>query len=178
MAADPVQLLRSLSGVAPARPSLDVAAGRDAVAGPAFADLLAKAKSGTLASDRPVTIDPISDLTLSDEQSARLAAAADRLEAAGVRNALVVLDGKKLILDVHQRQVTPAQDANLIDGIDGVLDLSTSPAASPIGLFGPLVRADAASSPAARGARSPSSVPIAPSENPAIARLLAERAQS
>jgi len=118
------QLLRLLgSGVQPAAHSAAKAA---ATAGQAsFADLLRQAREGTLTSNRPVTPGPDAGVNLSDDQLARLSLAADKLESAGVRTALVSIDGQKLILDVQQRQVTGAAkcEDGVISGVDGAIDL-------------------------------------------------------
>ena len=176
MTADPLYALRSLSSVSPAGwASNGRVAGSDEPGASAFAELLAQARSGKLSSSLPVTIDPSSDVQLSEEQLGRLSLAADRLEAAGVRTALVVLDGRKLILDVHQRSVRPAADSALIDGVDGVLDLSTSTPPVQSGPFGPLVmRPEGADTPA-RGASGPLQPPASATENASLTRLLAQR---
>ncbi len=91
----------------------------------AFADLLRQARDGTLASTAPVTIAGDAEVSCSDEQLARLSLGADKLEAAGVRTAMVNIDGQQLILDVHARSIVGRASAEngVIAGIDGVLDL-------------------------------------------------------
>lgn len=120
------QLMKLLaSGVRPAEsPSQPTSAAGSA--SEAFADLLKKAQDGGLASELPVTLGSDAEgVSLDDGQLARLSIAADQLEAAGVRTALVKIDGKQLLLDVHAREVIgPATATNgITGGIDGLLDL-------------------------------------------------------
>ena len=119
------QLLRMLgSGVRPdsARAVASPAAGASQAA---FADLLKQARDGTLSSAAPVSVAGDANVTCSDDQLARLSLGADKLEAAGVRTAMVSIDGQKLILDVHARSVVGAANAEngVVAGIDGVMDL-------------------------------------------------------
>ena len=134
MTSSATQLLRALgSGIKPVGLS---APQRESIGAPgAFADLLKQAREGGLASELPVTIgsDAASaGVRLDDEQLARLAIAADKLETAGVRHALVTIDGQKLLLDVHSREVTgqPDGEHGLVGGIDGVMDLGDARAST------------------------------------------------
>lgn len=123
MSANSIQLLRQLSsGVRP--PGVSAAPKPD-VAQASFTDLLKKAQSGELVSKTPVTLASDAEISLSDDQLARLSFAADKLEAAGVRTALISIDGKKLLLDVSSRQVLGAATSaeGVFAGIDGMLDL-------------------------------------------------------
>lgn len=157
MTIDTAQMLRQLglagashtrsTGAAPtAPPRTDEAA---------FAELLNRARDGTLQSARPVEVDIDAGVKLSDEQLARLSLAADRAEAAGLRTALVLVDDQRLIMDVHQRTIigaaTPEQ--GVLEGIDGVIDLA--------GVLAP-----------AQAAPPPPGPPNA-IDNPALAKLLA-----
>lgn len=158
MSLDPSTMLRQLGQagrVAPAGSAAVSPAAGGARAGE-FADLLQRARDGTLASNRPVTIESGSGLTLTEEQLARLSLAADRAEAAGLRKALVMIDDQRVILDVAQRTIAAAAAgrAGVLDGIDGVLDLAG-------------VLAPAADKPVLPG-------PPNQLENPAVARLLAQ----
>lgn len=158
MSLDTSSMLRQLgqtgriAATAGASPAQGAAAAQPAE----FADLLQRARDGTLASNRPVSIEAGTGLSLSDEQLARLSLAADRAEAAGLRKALVMIDDQRVILDVAHRTITPAaaSGSGVLEGIDGVLDLA--------GILAP-----AANAPAIPG-------PPANLDNPAVARLLAQ----
>lgn len=101
-----------------------------------FAGLLARANAGELESGRFVTVSQeaaAAGVRLSDEQVARLSVAADRAEAAGLRSALVLIDGQALRLDVGNRTITGTVDAaalgaggepGIVGGIDGVINLT------------------------------------------------------
>jgi hypothetical protein len=94
-----------------------------------FAQLLEKARGGELGSNRPVTIAPeaAGKVKLSDDQLAKIALAADKAEAEGVRKALVVLDGQQVVLDVAHRTITGEaglKDGAVLAGVDGVINLS------------------------------------------------------
>ncbi len=116
----------------------------------AFADLLKQAQDGGLASELPVTLGADAEgISLDDGQLARLSIASDQLESAGVRSALVKIDGQQLLLDVHARQITGRAEASngITGGIDGVLDLgdARSDIAPSIAQSSP-IRTDVASS--------------------------------
>ena len=108
MTIDPNQLLRKLNppvrpvGTDRARP------GRAPIEQQSFGELLSLVADGTIASDRPITVADPDALTepLTDAQLARLASAADQAEAAGARNAVMLMDGRGFVLDVHDRAVT------------------------------------------------------------------------
>lgn len=129
------QLLKMLgSGVlppgvsAPAKPGVDQAS---------FADLLNRARDGTLGSARPVTIGDDAGVTLNDDQLARLSLAADQLESSGVRTALISIDGQKLIMDVSQREIRAIAPADgPVPGIDGMIDLGDARKPASIALAG------------------------------------------
>lgn len=135
-------MLRKLgSGVTPA--------GATRAAGDAsgeFARLLDSARRGELSSREPVTISPRVEVELSQDQLTRLADAADRARASGLKNALVLIDGQALTMDVAQRTITGVFDASRgqAAAIDGVVGASapgegTGSAAIPVpggGLIG------------------------------------------
>lgn len=134
MTSSAAQLLRALgSGIKPVGSSTTKC---ESIGAPGvFADLLKQAREGGLASELPVTIgsDALSaGVRLDEEQLARLAIAADKLETAGVRHALVTIDGQKVLLDVHSREVTglPDGEHGLVGGIDGVMDLGDARAST------------------------------------------------
>jgi hypothetical protein len=104
--------IESLKGIAPPTDS-----------GTDFAKLLGKAQDGSAVSNLPVTVSPRSGVELTGEQLARLGPAADKAAAAGMQTALVTIDGKSLLMDVHSRQVTAAAQPSerAVTGIDGVV---------------------------------------------------------
>lgn len=78
---------------------------RALVATGSFADLLKLAQSGDLTSLRPVDVIPEVELELSDTDTQRLAWSVDRAEVEGARRALVLMDGRGLIVDVQSRRI-------------------------------------------------------------------------
>ncbi len=91
-----------------------------AAGGPGFAELLHAARSGAVSSGLPVEIEPALGLELSSEQQARLEIAADRATSEGAERAVVVLDGKALVLDVETRRVIDAKDLDELGAIPNV----------------------------------------------------------
>jgi hypothetical protein len=121
-------LLRSLSGsVLPAgidRLTGSGAAGAPSIEGGNFADLLAQAANGKLMTGRPVQVLPESGVTLNSDQTARMSAAIDQAEASGAQNALVMMDGMALKVNVATRQVVQQVDlskAGVMSGIDTIV---------------------------------------------------------
>ncbi len=117
-------LSRLASGVLP--PGVDRGTSIADASATGFASLLAKAREGGISSGRDVTVGAGLSMTLSDQDVARLSAAADVLEAAGATQAMVVLNGQALHLDVSGRlitQVHDTSDAGVVTGIDAFLDL-------------------------------------------------------
>lgn len=93
-------------------------------AGVDFESLLRDAESGLLRSGRGVDVAPESTLELTAEQLERVAAAADRAEAAGADRAVVLLDERALVVDVQTRRVTGEIDVasgEPVTGVDVVL---------------------------------------------------------
>jgi hypothetical protein len=91
-----------------------------------FAHLLRKAEQGELASGREVTVGKGVDLKLAKEQVSRLSAAADRAEASGAMNVMVLMDGMALKLDVQNRTIIAKADAapgQVMTGVDAVVSL-------------------------------------------------------
>jgi len=72
-----------------------------------FGDLLTMVASGRLRSDRAITVAPGAalDPPLAERQLERLAAAADEAEAAGARRAVMLIDGRGVVLQVGDRRV-------------------------------------------------------------------------
>jgi hypothetical protein len=100
--------------------------------GAAFADLLAQAQNGELASGTPVVVDDDAGVALSDAELQQLSLAADRAEAQGVRRALVLSGDKALLLDVQTRTVLGQAEVKdgVVSGIDGVIRLGGAGAAA------------------------------------------------
>jgi hypothetical protein len=130
MTSTSADLLRALgSGVRPVRPPGALPApGGALTAGQiqqsGFAELLSKAQSGQVESGLSITVAPGSGLNLTAEQLARLSQAADRAQAQGLREALVLIDGMAVKLDVFSRTVTAKADLNaggVMSGVDGVV---------------------------------------------------------
>jgi hypothetical protein len=131
MTSDAAGLLKMLaSGVRPAGVAVPGTTPRAAgIESGQFAELLSKARAGELGSNRPVTIDSdaAGSMKLTDDQLAKIALAADKAEAEGVRTALVVLDDQQVLLDVSSRTVTSAArlgNGAVLGGVDGVINLS------------------------------------------------------
>jgi len=117
-----VQLLRALGSVV--RPAGTEKQPTDGISTVSFDDLLAKARSGELRSDVPVTIAPGSGVELTDEQLSKVALAADRAQAQGVSRAVVSIDGMLLRLDVGVRTITGViepGESGVHTGIDGLI---------------------------------------------------------
>lgn len=133
MTLDAATLLKALgSGMHPAAPIGAASPGTSqaAIGAGQFADLLDKARSGLLSSNKPVSIasEIAGRVTISEDDLARIALAADKAEAAGVRTALVVLDDQQVVLDIADRKITGLADlgdSGVIAGIDGVINLSS-----------------------------------------------------
>jgi hypothetical protein len=93
------------------------------LAGSNFSSLLSQAQNLSLSSASPVTVDARSKIELSADQLERLSVAADRAEALGMDTALVLIDGKGVVLDVGARRVTSQIDQNAValSDVDGVI---------------------------------------------------------
>ena len=103
-----------------------------------FADHLSKAQSDI---DRlPVKVGKGVEIELTKEQLSRLEEAADRAEAEGADNAIVMIDGIALELDVTMRTIRGVvdQESGIKTGIDAVVYAlkgpETKPATGPVGL--------------------------------------------
>ncbi|MHC4910080.1 MAG: hypothetical protein ACYTF9_10200, partial [Planctomycetota bacterium] len=71
-----------------------------------FDELLQLVSHGQVRSGREVTIDFTPDAEITDDQRERLAAAADLAEAEGARSALMLVDGRGVLMDVADRRLT------------------------------------------------------------------------
>jgi hypothetical protein len=109
MVIDPIQLLKRLE---PAVRPVAAPAGRTDANAPleqqSFDELLSLVSHGRVHSGRAVRVADDAALSepLTDEQVQRLAAAADRAEAAGARRAVMLIDGRGVVMDVPQRTIS------------------------------------------------------------------------
>ncbi len=103
-----------------------------ASAGPDFARMLGQARQGELRTGLDVAVSAALDLTLSPEQRTALSEAADKAEASGSQQSLIMLDTMSLILDVASREIVDVADmaqVGVLTGIDSVIRASTEPQA-------------------------------------------------
>lgn len=94
-----------------------------------FASMLQRARRGEVASGLEVQVGKGVEIELSVQQREQLANLADRAEAAGVINLLVVMDGRTVTMDVGTRTITAVGEVSsgpIATGIDGVAFLSES----------------------------------------------------
>jgi hypothetical protein len=90
-----------------------------------FDELLAQAKAGRLESGRVVSA-AVEGEPLSPGQLRRLAAAADTAEASGARRALMMLDGRALVLDVPTRTISAELSASTeVEKLDAAVYVPT-----------------------------------------------------
>jgi hypothetical protein len=124
MSSQSAQLLQLLGATASPQVNPGSALPRPGIGSLDFASLLQSAQAGKIASGRAVTLGKNSGVTLNDEQLGRLSAVADRAEAMGASNALVLIDGQAVTLNVASREITgqvDAQSGSLLGGVDAVL---------------------------------------------------------
>jgi hypothetical protein len=147
MSNDSVQLLKQLGFAGRSSPLKSTGACSDcgSIESASFAELLDQVKSGKLGSQR--TVEPAADenIQLSNDEQIRLSAAADKAEASGIRSALVLLEGKRLVLDVGSRQVRHAEESSqgITSGVDGVIDLTSKGSSNVVNtIFGPVGAAE------------------------------------
>jgi len=106
---DPVNLLRKLEPpVRPASAPGPRLVARAPFERQGFDELLTLVSSGEIRSDRPLLVAADAGLTdaLDDGQLARLRAATDLAQSSGASRAVMLLDGRGLVIDVAERQVT------------------------------------------------------------------------
>jgi hypothetical protein len=108
MAIDPIQLLKQLEPAV--RPGAALGSARPPQAPleqRSFDELLSLVSTGSVHSGRPIAIADAAPLKdeLDDDQKARLASAADTAEAAGARRAVMLIDGRGLVIDVAGRMI-------------------------------------------------------------------------
>lgn len=126
MPVDPAQLLRRLepavrpgpSGAAAHRPNLPIER-QD------FDALLTMVASGRISSGRPVQCRCELSSPLDEQQLERLAAAADDAEAEGAQRAVMIIDGRAVVMDVPQRvidtEVSAHGSARVFSGVDAAM---------------------------------------------------------
>ena len=90
-----------------------------------FDELLASAKAGRLSSGRAIST-AYEGEPISPEQLQRLAIAADRAESSGAQRAVLLLDGRALLLDVATRTVSMELSASsALEKVDTALYVPT-----------------------------------------------------
>ncbi len=159
MTSDSLQLLKQLEPIVRPAYAGGSAPPTGALENQPFDELLARARQGQVASGRTVTADRAGEL--SGEQVARLSSAADLAEASGAQRALLLMDGRGLLLDVASRVISAelsADDTSRLANLDAAVyvpgdDDASSPAllAPPSGVAPPGVgrQLDAAMRPSA-----------------------------
>jgi hypothetical protein len=137
MTADPLQLLRHLEpAVAPGYAVSRARPPRPPLEGQRFGDLLRLVCRGELRSDRPVVVTFQASPPVSAEQHDRLAAATDLAQGHGAAAALLLIDGRGLLLDVDRRALTAelagGSSPRIVD-VDAVVEVESGPpvASSP-----------------------------------------------
>ena len=111
MTIDPTQLLRQLEpAVRPVYASAPLHAGRAPFEGKTFDQLLAEARGGEVTSGRAVEVAYEPAVPFTEGQLDRVNGSADLAEASGAKRALVLLDGRGLVLDVATRRLTGELD--------------------------------------------------------------------
>ncbi len=108
----PLDLLKKLNPVTPARTDRSTQLGRASAADPSgFLSLVNDAQDGRLRSGRRVHTDRSAGGELDDESLAWIAAAADAAEAAGAYRLSIVMGATLLTLDIPSRTITRAEPA-------------------------------------------------------------------
>ena len=124
MSVDPNALLRALGlGVLPK--GVESNPQTRLIEGPSFQEMLDNV--GGASSGLPVRVARTAGVDLSASQLNRLAAAADRAEAAGATKALFMIDGKVLQMDVGLRTITGQADLSttkVLNGVDAVVTVA------------------------------------------------------
>ena len=125
MSIDPAQLLKRLEPpVRPGAASGPPALPRLPIEQQSFDQLLTLVARGNVRSDRPVELAFSPGDELSDEQMERLAAAADLAQTRGARRAVMLIDGRGLVMDVAGRKLEAelaAGEGRMIQSIDAAV---------------------------------------------------------
>jgi hypothetical protein len=93
-----------------------------------FAQLLAQARAGEVRSGIIARVAPQSNVELSDEQLARVSAAADLAEAHGVTRGAFLIDGQLVAMDVPTRTITgpiTSKPTSVVEGIDALVTVAS-----------------------------------------------------
>ena len=148
MTSDPLQLLKQLEPVV--RPAWAGGAGPQPIPGvehERFEELLARARQGRIESGRTVSADYQTGEALTSGQLTRLSAAADLAEASGAQRAMLLMDGRGLLLDVAGRRLTgdlSTDDASRFVNLDAAVyvpgeneETAAAPVAPPTGVAPP-----------------------------------------
>ncbi|MFK7961427.1 MAG: hypothetical protein AB8G96_12985 [Phycisphaerales bacterium] len=137
MTIDPADLLRRLEPAVRRGGPGPRSAPRPDVSGAGFGDLLALVADGSLRSDEALTLadGTLIEPALNEDQFERLASATDQAERAGARRAVMLLDGRAIVIDVTERKID--QELAAVDGpLTGVDAAVTVPAAEVTGALG------------------------------------------
>ena len=122
MSIDPAQLLKRLEPpVRPGAASGSTALPHLPIEQQSFDQLLTLVASGDVRSDRPIELAFSPGDELSEEQMNRLAAAEDLAQTRGARRALMLIDGRGLVMDVAGRKLEAelaSAEGGMIQGID------------------------------------------------------------
>ena len=130
MTIEPARLLKMLEpAVRPAAAPAPVARPGPPLEGQSFDALLTLVASGKVSSGAPVTVAPDAGLAepLAEGQLARLAAGADVAAAHGARRAVMLIDGRGLVLDVAGRAITgelSAENGRRIHDVDAAVHVA------------------------------------------------------
>jgi hypothetical protein len=78
-------------------------------------------------------------VSLTPQQQGRLASAVDQAQSAGLSRALVLIDGKALVVDVTARTIESqlTDQSGVLDGVDGVVSVPPVTWTSAAGATGP-----------------------------------------
>lgn len=131
-----INLLARLGG---ATTPQGVTAHQSGEAGPdGFASLLNLARAGEVSSDRLVEPGRDVQVSLTPQQQQRLAVAVDQAQSQGLSRALVLMDGKALVVDVTARTIESqlTDESGVLDGVDGVVSVPPVTWASAAGATG------------------------------------------
>jgi hypothetical protein len=99
-----------------------------------FDELLSLVSSGALHSGRPVQGAAGLNIALTNDQLDRLAAAADVAEAAGAARALMLIDGRSLVMEVKERAIVQevvADDSMRAITVDAAVRIASTDEAAP-----------------------------------------------
>ena len=142
MAINAAQLLKRLEpAVRPASAPLGGGGARGPLETQSFDQLLSLASRGALSSGRQIDVAFDAQPPLEAGQLERLAAAADQAEAAGAKNALMLMNGRAFVMDVAHRRLTSEvsgdPSAARLVNIDAALHVPGDNELAAVGSLGP-----------------------------------------